>query len=233
MARERRGTSARSTSGVGARLRRLGIVVLVVVILVVLLDRVGVLAADYGLGGAMKSGLGTPHKPTVTVHGIPFLTQVVRGRYSDIEINAEGITAGPVRGIDADIRLRGVHLPVHRLATWNFDTIPIDHARADVSVPYDEVARALRGTIPGLRLRGSGGVIAASAAGLTLRVRPRVENGGLTLAPVSGSLPAALHVNLTGLPFQLRLISIRVGTDGLSGTAAADHIVIRNGRLVP
>lgn len=232
MAREKRQATPKRSS-LSRTARRVGIVVVVIVILVVLLDRVGVLAADYALAGAMKNRLGTPEKPTVTVHGIPFLTQVVRGRYSDVEVNAKDITAGNVRGIDADARLRGVHLPVHDMVTWNFDTIPIDHATADVSVPYDRLAAALRGTIPGLRLRGSDGAIAASAAGLTVRVRPEVVNGGLTLTPVSGSLPASLHVNLTGLPFQLRLTSIRAGADALSGTARADHITIRNGQLIP
>lgn len=227
---------------------RKAVVALVVLVLVlVALDRVGWVVTNYALEGALKSQLHLDKKPKVRVHGIPFLTQVVGGKYGNVEVRATNLTSGRVQDIDADVHLHGVHVPVKKLASWNVNTVPIDHARAEVTVPYGELAR-LSG-VPGLTARAKGKqvVLTAPLAGIgtvTATATPKVTGNVVSVTPdaaqvdgraVSSALVQRLsyRLPLDALPFQLELTGLRVTSAGLVGTATADDITVRRGELVP
>ena len=67
-------------------MRRLLIVLVVLAALLVVADRVGVVVAENRLAGQIQQQLVLDSKPDVSIHGIPFLTQAIRGRYKDIRV---------------------------------------------------------------------------------------------------------------------------------------------------
>jgi hypothetical protein len=205
------------------------------IVILVALDRIGVVVANVALEGALRDRLQLQHNPKVRVHGIPFLTQVVGGTYQDIDVQASG--------------LRDVHVPISDLGRWDFSTIPIDHVKAEVTVPYDSVVTAAglgsaTLTADGDQLDFSGPVTTpVGTLDVKAKLRPTISGEELHLDPVQASadghalLPSVLAqlnytVPLNDLPFGVKVNSVTVGKDGLTATATVDDVTIRDGELV-
>jgi hypothetical protein len=226
------------------------IVLVSLIVILVAVDRVGVVVANVALEGALRDRLHLDHKPKVRVHGIPFLTQIVGGKYSDIEVDASGLDADKLHNLDANVRLRGVHVPLSDLGRWDFSTIPIDHVKADVTVPYDELATAAG--LSSMEFKADGGELdfagpltyAGHTIDVTGKASPSVSGGALQINPqqatVNGApVPAAYlallnkSISLTDLPFGIKVTSVQVTDKGLAGNGTIDHVTIRDGQLVP
>jgi hypothetical protein len=220
------------------------------IVILVAVDRIGVVVANVALEGVLRDRLHLDQKPKVRVHGIPFLTQVIGGTYSDIEVDATGLDADKLHNLDAKVRLRDVHVPLGDLGRWDFSTIPIDHVEADVTVPYDELATAAG--LGNMELKADGGELDISGpltyAGRTVdvtgKVSPSVSGGSLQLDPTQATVNGAplpspylallnKRVPITDLPFGLKVDSIQVTDNGLAGQGTIDHVTIRDGELVP
>lgn len=92
--------------------RRLTILVIVVVVLLALLavlDRVAVAYAENRAAGQIHSS-GFPTKPTVTIEGFPFLTQVAAHDLKNVNISASNVTEGPLQIASVNATAQGVHL---------------------------------------------------------------------------------------------------------------------------
>lgn len=220
-----------------------------IALFLVALDQIGVLVADVALEGALRDRLELQKKPKVRVHGIPFLTQVIDGKYRDIEVDATGLDAGKLHDLSADVRLRGVHVSISQLGRWDFSTIPIDHVKADITVPYNSLEAA--SGIPGVTIKPDGSDVDVSGpvavAGRTITVtakgHPTISNGALLLNPSDATAagiplpPGTLDsfnapISLASLPFGLKLNAIDVTQNGLLGEASVDDVTIQNGQLV-
>jgi len=114
-------------------MKKLWITLACLVVIIIGLDRVGVVVTNLALEGALRDKLLLQSKPKVRVHGIPFLTQVFGGKYGDIEADASGLDAQKLHNLTAKVKLRGVHVSITDLGKWDFTTIPIDHATAATS----------------------------------------------------------------------------------------------------
>lgn len=231
-------------------MKKFWIVLACIGVFLVALDQIGVLVADVALEGALRDRLELQQKPKVRVHGIPFLTQVIGGKYRDIEVDATGLDAGRLHDLDADVRLRGVHVSISQLGRWDFSTIPIDHAKADITVPYNSLEAA--SGIDGVTIKPDGDQVEVSGpvsipGGQTVTVtaqgHPTIAHGALMLNPTHASAegitlpPRALDafnapIPVSSLPFGLKLDGIKVTQDGLVGTASVDDVTIENGQLV-
>lgn len=227
---------------------RKAVIALVVAIVVLIgLDRGGWAVTNYALEGQLKTQLKLDKKPKARVHGIPFLTQVIGGKYDNIEVDAKDVSAGRLAHVDADVHLHGAHVPLGKLLGWNIDKIPVDHATAQVTVPYSELARL--SDVPGLTAKAHGDAVTLTAplTGLgtvTAVATPKLTGNVVSVQPSSASvngrpLPVALvgrlayRLPVDSLPFQLKLTGLHVTADGLTGSATADHITIRRGQLIP
>lgn len=225
-------------------MRRAIIGLFVVLVLLVAADRVGVLVADVALEGVLKDRLALPEKPKVRVHGIPFLTQVIGGKYDNVEVHGKDLDAGQVKDIDAVVHLRGAHVGMKKLFTWNIDAVPVDEVTATVTVPYAEV-ESLSG-VKGLQLKPDGKKLAISGpvpiAGRSVQMsgtaHAEVQDSDLIVVPDTAKangadIPPALlrglrfRIPVRDLPFELRLTDVVVTPDGLAGTASAKNIVVR------
>jgi hypothetical protein len=231
------------------------VVVVVVVVLVVLLllgvgavvaDRVCVELAERRAAEYLSEPFGRP--PTVRVHGRPFLTQALRGRYRDIEVSGDGLRLGELSGATLTAHVYDAHLPLRELLGGRTTALPCAHVTGQILLPYSEVARISR--IPGLTLtfekrrlvataalpvRGMGQLARVSSqahltvvgGGVWLRVRGHAV-GGISLSNVvlKQLMPSlTVQIPLAALPFGLRLDELKAEATGLVVCASAEDVV--------
>jgi hypothetical protein len=101
------------------------------------------------------------HPATVRVLGTPFLTQAVRGRYTQVEVSGT-LRVGEINGATLIATLRNVHLPTRDLLGGRTRELPCEHVAGRLLIAYSELARVAR--IPGLSLYYRGDKLLASAA---------------------------------------------------------------------
>jgi hypothetical protein len=142
------------------------VIVLLVVLAVVVVAAVCVAASDQALARQAERRasvylavpLGGP--ATVRVHGEPFLTQAIRGRYTDVEVTGTELTIGQVAGASLNARLRNVYLPLRALLGRQVFELPCERVSGNVVIPWPELARLA--TIPTLLLDHDGTRLVAS-----------------------------------------------------------------------
>ena len=229
-------------------MRRLLIVLVVLAALLVAADRVGVVVAQNRLASEIQQQLDLNAKPDVSIRGIPFLTQAIRGTYKDIRMQLPDVDAGDVQDLSVNARLQGAHVSLSDALGGNVDRIPVDQISGTLLIPYDQLARAsgisgLTITREGdsLRLTGSvqvlGRPVKAEAVG-----RVEVNDGRIAInaeqATVAGiPVPEAVldeaarllsfRVQPQNLPLNLRITAVHLTDTGLLVDAVSDDVVLR------
>jgi LmeA-like phospholipid-binding len=159
--------------------RRLLITFLVLVVIIggalAVLDRLGASYAERVLSDRVAQQVAnqkaTSEKPDVTIEGVPFLTQVLKGRYQEIKIELRDFS-GPV----ADGKT--IRMPL------------LDIRAKDVRAPL-ETLRTGRGNITATTVTGTGTVDYAT-------VEQLVDKQGLKLAEKDGKLAVTAPLILLG-----------------------------------
>jgi len=229
-------------------MRRLLIVLVVLAALLVAADRIGVVVAQNRLASELQQQLDLDAKPDVSIRGIPFLTQAIRGTYKDIRMQLPDVDAGDVQDLAVDARLQGAHVSLSDALGGNVDRIPVDQISGTLLIPYDQLARAsgisgLTITREGdsLRLTGSvqvlGRPVKAEAVG-----RVEVNDGRIAInaeqAKVAGiPVPTAVldeaarllsfRVQPQNLTLNLRITAVHLTDTGLLVDAVSDDVVLR------
>lgn len=144
---------------------------------------------------------GFPTRPTVTIEGFPFLTQVASRDIHQVRVSAQNVTEGPLRISTVSAVLTNVHL------NSGFTGGTVGQVSGSLFVTFPSLARTLTAQI------GSLGSL-ASAAGLTLSAAgPDEVRANVNLVVTSGS--ATWRVSrLTGNEFGVKL----VGETGIPGS---------------
>ncbi len=230
--------------------------VAVVLSLLVVADRAGAAVAERVLADELRRSGALPSRPEVDVHGVPFLTQVLRGRYDRIDVVARDVAAGEVAGEPVTVprlsaTLRGAQVPLDDALAGGVTQVPVRRVDARVLVPFDVVRRSsdvadLDVAPEGdrLRLRGTVRVLGQRVSGSVLS-RLAVEDGELVVTAEQFDLPGGAagglagrlldralsgrfdaRIPLTGLPYGLRVDGVRVQPDGLAVRASADDTVL-------
>lgn len=180
------------------KLRTMLILLAVLAAVLAVVDRVAVRAAQSEIAQRLVEAAGfSGGSVDVSIHGFPFLTQVARGRFSDIEVQAHGVTLDDLRDLDISAHLRGVHLSVSDLRSGARPDVPVESAVGSVTIPYSElVRRALAAGaddgLSALSLRRSGNQVAvvAKLTVLGVQVQSRAQakvtfDGGIGYLSVS------------------------------------------------
>jgi len=228
----------------------IGVVVLVVFLAlslaVALADRVCVGFAERKAAEYLSEPFALP--PTVRLHGTPFLTQALRGRYGDIEVSGSGLRIGEMAGATLNAHLYNAILPLRELLGGRTTSLPCEHVDGRIVLPYGELARISR--IPGLTLSYEKGRLVASAAvpvpGVSQLARVSGDArltvvGGAVWLRVRGlsvagiSLPSLVvrqllpslnvPIPLPPLPYGLRLDELRPVAAGLLVCGSAQDVV--------
>jgi hypothetical protein len=225
-------------------------VVLVLGLALALIDRVGVGLAERKASEYVSEPFG--HPATVRVHGTPFLTQALRGRYSQVDVSGGGLRIGEMTGATLNARLRNIYLPLRELLGGHAKELPCEHVEGQIVLPFGELARVAR--IPGLELKLVGEKLVASAAlpvpGISQLARVSGE-AILTLGGGGGSVWLRIRgvsvagINLPGivlnqllptlnvpiplpeLPYGLRLDDLRATPSGVVVSGSAEAVVFR------
>jgi hypothetical protein len=211
--------------------RRLVVLAVVLVGLLVVVDRVAVALAQRDVARRIQVAQHLESRPDVHIGGFPLLTQVVRGRYDDVEVTLRNLSAGPLRVDRLRTHLFGARVPLGDVVQQRVGTIPTERATAEVLLRYDDVERLLstdhiqlsEGNGGRLHVEASVDVAGAGlAAGADVPVV--VQNGTVVFQGPAG---VQLRVPLPGLPFHLRLKTAKATQDGIVIGGSADGLVLR------
>jgi hypothetical protein len=180
-----------------ARRGRKGLVVLVVLLVVlgglfVLADRVAANAAESRIADQAQSemrqrNIVSASKPTASVGGFPFLTQVLAGTYKDVTIAVDQPQSGQTRLDKLTITASQVHAPLKTL-TSGTGQVTADRVSGTFDLPW-EVVRTLVDQSPLKQVPGLD----------VSQLKVTVDNGRLAMtAPISfGPLKLTLQASGT------------------------------------
>lgn len=241
--------------------RRLVVALVILTTLLVGADFAARALAQSVMADRLRSGQQLAATPAVSVSGWPFLTQALRGSYDEIVVTSPGTLAATgtsTPGAAAapalqhlEAHLLQVHAPLS-LLNGGTSTVRLGSATATATVPYPELASALRSRIPqltdiALSDGGNGGVAVTATvtvSGVTLPVQSTVtvtlSAGRLTvkvdpgaLADQSPTMRTALTKLLTvdlpvpRLPYSLAIRSVRATSDGIEVSAQAGAVSLQ------
>ncbi|MER6951769.1 DUF2993 domain-containing protein [Nonomuraea sp. NPDC000554] len=220
-------------------MRKLIIFLIVLIVLLVAVDRVAVAGVQRDLANRIAAATDLSGQPTVTIEGIPFLTQAISGHYPEVRFDLGTLTYGgvPVRNLQG--------------AAYNV-TAPLADVlqnRADIRAERLTV----RGTLTsqtidkfapkGVKISGNGrrlvasGEVAVGATKVKFNAEMRVEvvgNGIRLQAEKIEGVPDQL-AGLVGytipfkgkLPFDVKVTGVRSVAGGLEFTAEATDVPLR------
>jgi len=222
------------------------ILVLVLAVLLVAADRVGLLVAERQIASKVQSSQNLDRKPSVTIEGFPFLTQVLANKYPKVRLTAQGLLVG---SSDRQVRLAELDARLHDVTTIdNYSGARVETADGTATLSYAELSRALG--VP-VSYAGGGRVQASSSVevlGKTVTGTASAEVGvaggdELTFGSVRVGVPQAgvsvpeqvthqissifeSKLSLRGLPFHLRIQQLVATEDGIRIAATARGLTL-------
>jgi hypothetical protein len=185
----------------GGCLRWLVIGVVALLVLAVAGDFVAKAVAE-NVAASQIQQQGFPKKPSVTIEGFPFLTQVAARDISQVRLSSSDVSAGPVEVSQVSAVLNGVHL------NSGYTSGTIDQLSGTVLITFPALATALTNAL------GPASTV-AGAVGLTLSdAGPGEVKASVDLVVASGSATWKV-TRLSGQEMNVRLIS----TSGVPASA--------------
>lgn len=241
--------SGRSSGGGRAARRGRGrgwlISLLVVAGVLVAADRIGVRVAQNLVAERLQQSQNLSAKPAVKIEGVPFLTQAVRGRYSDVRIAADGLVLSgqgrEVRISHFAARLRDVTV------ARNFQSAKASSATGAALIDYADLSAAVGVPLSyagnqrvtatksisllGLEIKGSVTAgVTVNGANTVEFTSPQVVLGDSTVPQqVTDTFARLLDkpIVLSGLPAGLRVRTVTVDAAGLTVTLTATDIALK------
>ena len=193
--------------------RRLRTVVIAVIALIILL-----VALDFGSRAVAENVMasqiqhqGFPKKPSVSIGGFPFLTQVVSRDFKQVHLSSSNITEGSLEIASVSATMNGVHV------NSSFKSGTIDRLTGTIDVTFTALASAMISQAGGL-----GGALGSTGLTLT-QAGPSEVKANLDL--VVASATAVWRVTSTGHnEISVHLVSSSGLTSGLLGSVGDINI---------
>lgn len=211
------------------------VVLLVLVALLVAGDRVSARLAEKAIAEQAQTSADLRTRPTVRIHGFPFLTQALGGRYDRIEVDARDLENGGVQVSRLEATLRGVQVRLGDALGGSVTSIPVEGLHATAVVTYADLAH--RSGVVGLTIAPEGEGVRVTGRvtvlGQTVRAsalsRVSLRRGriavtaqsvrvlGQTSPGVVNALAGALDllVPVGRLPYDLELTGLAVAPEGV------------------
>jgi hypothetical protein len=223
-------------------MRKLLIFVIILAGLLVAADRIGVVVADHEVADHIQTAYHLPSKPSVSVHGFPFLTQVVSGHYDEIDVSTGQLTTQGVTVDNLVAKLTGVKAPMSDLMGHGAASISAAQVSGTATVPFSSVRRRLPAGVTlsqagsAVKLTGkvrylglsvpvtADALLSPSGSGIAVTpTRIQVANdGGALSSLISGQFHFV--VPITGLPLRLSVKSVHVVQGGVRVGATASNV---------
>lgn len=222
-------------------MRKLIIFLIVLIVLLAVVDRVAVAGVQRDLSNRISAAADLSGTPTVTIEGIPFLTQAIAGRYPTVSFNL------------GTLNLSGVPLKnLHGTAT-NVTAPLADVVQNTADIRAEKLV--INGTISnatidkfapkGIKITGNGSGLVASGelpvgvqkVKFTAEMRIELSESGLKLVATKiQGVPDAVAKLITytipfkgKMPFNAKITSVKPVAEGLEFTAEGSDVPL-NGR---
>ncbi len=233
---------------------RKGPIIALVILVVVLIaaDRISLLVAESQIADRVQKSQGLASHPNISIKGFPFLTQVLGGRYHEVDVSVRGVTRDNLTVDKLSVRAHGVSVPLSKVVSGSVSEVPVDHAEAVVSLAYDHLNSYIASQLGEvLKVSDNNGKLRLTG---TLPVPPRVSLSADATIDVAGSAitlrPAALasvvakipgnrvtastvekfltvRLPISQLPFGIQLKSAKVTPTALVIAASATGLTLR------
>lgn len=214
--------------------------IIVLAILLVIGDRVALAVTENEMASQFMAN-GLPVKPSVTIEGIPFLTQLAAKDFKKVDISASNIPAGPVTISTLNAKITGLHISSFSSSA----TARVDHITATAFISFGALAAAggLGGT--GITVTpdgtnklkitaGLGGIVSDTEEAQIIQTGPQTitikllpSSGGVlgSLGSALGSFASYSFTLPKGVPSSLRITGLTLNSQGLTLSAAASNAV--------
>jgi hypothetical protein len=169
------------------------IALIALIVLLVAGDFAAKAFAENEIASQIKSH-GFPKKPSVSIEGFPFLTQVLGKDIHQVRISSKNIPEGPVSISSISAVMNGIHLH------GGFSSGTVDTLSGTVLVTFPSLQHTLNSNLGPLGSLLSSSGLTLSAAG------PNSVKASLNLLVASGSATWRV-VRLSGQDIQLRLVN--------------------------
>jgi hypothetical protein len=210
--------------------RRIFIVVGIVVALLVVLDRVAVVAADHTVAARIQTQEHLPSRPSVSIGGFPFLTQAIGGTYDDVTLTVHDFHRSVVPVDTISVTLHGVHVPLSAVFSQHLSSVPVDSATARVLLSYANLNTYLQPK--GITVSPARHGEVRITGSVTVAGQKLSASGTATIDITSDSLllravnAVTVTVPLAGLPFGIALQSAKATNQGIEVKASAQGLVL-------
>ena len=173
------------------------ITVIVILVLLVVSDRVANAYAENQMASQVQSSLGLSGKPSVTIHGFPFWTQLIAHDFKNVTITASNETINSASAGGGALEIASLNATLHGLHFQGFssNTATVDQFNATALITFTALG-SIGGVPQGVTLTQAG---------------PNQVKATLSLGPLSASAtdtvtqsgPNQIHVHVTdfgGIP---------------------------------
>jgi hypothetical protein len=208
--------------------------VIVILILLVIGDRVALAVTENQFAGQFQKQ-GFPVKPSVSIDGFPFLTQLAAKDFNKVDISANNVPAGPVVITSIHATINGMHISSFSSSA----SAKVDKLNANAFISFGALAAAggLGGTgitvtpdgTDKLKISaGIGGVFTdteeaqiTQSGPQTISIKVLPSNGPLgSLLSSFGSFSFSLP---KGVPASLKITGLTLNSQGLNVSASATN----------
>jgi hypothetical protein len=206
-------------------LRRLLILLLVLFALFAVADRVAVHFAQDQAAKQLQSQRHLAAKPSVSIEGFPFLTQLIGSKLDEVRVRADGMT------VDHGVRLKSFSADLKGVkVSSDYSSAVADSATGTALISYADLTAALPDH-PAVSYAGPGKVKVSVSVDLPIvgkqdlsgTVSPTVRDGSISFAGLDGIAPT---LGLSGLPKNLTLESVSPQPDGVAVTVAGTQVAL-------
>jgi LmeA-like phospholipid-binding len=225
-------------------LRTFLIVLVVVVGLAVVADFVAKSFAQNKLASEIQQH-GFPKKPSVSIAGFPFLTQVASRNIQKVKISSQNIPEGPVQISRVSATMTGIHL------NSGFTSGTVSQLAGSVLVTFPSLAKTLNSQIGPLgSLVGSSGLTLSAASSdeikasldlvvasgsATWRITRRSNQEFSATLVASSGVPSSLlgairtfSVKIPELPLGMKIDSVHITPEGVVGQISGHDLSFGN-----
>ncbi len=229
-------------------MRRFVTFIVVLVLIAAVIDRAAWWFAERTIAQEIQKAENLAVLPDVAVAGFPFLTQVLRGSYQQVDVNLQNLAADRGLKIDSlDVVLRGVKVSAGDAINGQVTSVPVDSATATSFVSFAALDAAAKQNLAGTNStvtfgQGAAGALAVTgsyrgsglSAKLDLQARLAAKDGDLVVQLTSETidgLPPLLRdqvrsvvakaSRLPSLPFGFQAQAAAVGSGGITVRATS------------
>lgn len=208
-------------------------------------DRVGAVVAADAVASQLQVAGDLDRQPSVSIRGFPFLTQVLGGRYSRIDLTATDLRRTSLRLERLDVAVHGARVPLSRALSGRVQQVPVESLTATALVSYGDLATS--SDLAEAQITPAGRQVELTArtrfldAKVQVRCRSEVslDHGDLLLTPRTISVDGhatsnallleqlRVRIDIGRLPYGLQLTGVAVTRAGVELRARTGQTVLR------